>query len=35
MLFNGLEIRRDQFYTDKEYYNAIRAAVKNSSSFLF
>ena len=28
MLFNGVEIRRDQFYTDKEYYNAIRAVLR-------
>jgi len=28
MLFNGVEIRRDQFYTDKEYYRAIRAALR-------
>jgi hypothetical protein len=28
MLFNGVEIKRDQFYTDKEYYTAIRAALR-------
>jgi hypothetical protein len=28
MLFNGVDIRRDQFYTDKEYYSAIRAVLR-------
>jgi hypothetical protein len=28
MLFNGVEIRRDQFYTDKEYYTAIMSVIR-------